>query len=275
MKLGLSTSGLLPSKEIFQNYAAAEIECMEISVGADLYENIDYAKTKALADTYGIKLNSIHLPFGNELDISSEDNEIRTYAADVYKKMIASASEIGIKTAVLHPSFEPIEENRRTSRMKNAKNSLAELDLFAYNHSVNIAVENLPRTCLGRNSSDILSLISAGEHLSVCFDTNHLLNEDFSDFISNVGNKIITTHISDYDFNDEKHWLPGEGDIDWNRLLKCLDDIHYNGVFMYELSLMKDTKTVHRTHCITHNDIKSNFVSLMAHQKPEVFGVRI
>ena len=41
-----------------------------------------------------------------------------------------------------------------------------------------IAVEDLPRTCLGRESSEMLELISVNDKLRVCFDTNHLLQKD-------------------------------------------------------------------------------------------------
>ena len=58
-----------------------------------------------------------------------------------------------------------------------------------------------------------MELISADDRLRVCFDTNHLLKESIIDFIYNVGDKIITTHVSDYARENERHWLPGEGVI--------------------------------------------------------------
>ena len=68
----------------------------------------------------------------------------------------------------------------------------------AASHGAVIAVENLPRTCLGKNSDEINELISANPKLKVCFDTNHLLKENISDFIKKTGKNIVTVHISDY-----------------------------------------------------------------------------
>ena len=82
-----------------------------------------------------------------------------------------------------------------------------------------IAVENLPRTCLGRDSFDIKKILSYDDRLRVCFDTNHLLEQKNSDFVFDIGEKIITTHVSDYDLENERHWLPREGIIDWNELI--------------------------------------------------------
>ena len=107
-------------------------------------------------------------------------------------------------------------------------------DVAAENGAV-MAVENLPRTCLGRDSSDMLQLLEADDRLRVCFDTNHLLRETHADFVKAVGERIVTTHISDYDFVDEKHWLPGEGKVDWPALAKLLKNADYQGVWLYEL----------------------------------------
>ena len=54
-------------------------------------------------------------------------------------------------------------------------------------------------------------------------------------YLRSLGGKIATVHISDYDFVNERHWLPLEGNIDWAELMKGLDDIGYNGAFMYEV----------------------------------------
>lgn len=42
--------------------------------------------------------------------------------------------------------------------------------------------------------------------------------------------------MSDYDRKNERHWLPGEGVIDWNELLSVLIDSGYKGPFIYEAS---------------------------------------
>ena len=45
----------------------------------------------------------------------------------------------------------------------------------------------------------------------------------------------MTTHISDHDYENERHWLPGEGKINWNALIGALEKIGYRGVFNYEV----------------------------------------
>jgi len=273
MKLALSTSGKNINRQTFEAYKNAGIEAMEISEGSQgCSDAIDFSMIKALADEYGITLWSFHLPFlpFEKIDISQPD--LADYTVEYFSSLIDKATNIGIKTFVLHPSGEPIADSDRPMRLECAKKSLFALAEYAKSKDALIAVEDLPRTCLGRNSSDILSLISAHPNLRVCFDTNHLLNEDIFHFVSAVGNKIITTHVSDYDFINERHWLPGEGQIDWLALRNALKNVGYDGYWLYELGLGGSNWTIDRPRNLTHSDISKNFLEIMSNTAPTPFG---
>ena len=273
MKLALSTSGRNISSERFINYKNAGIEAMEISEGhIDGANAVDFPKIRALADEYGITLWSFHLPFlpFETIDISQPD--LANYTVEYFSSLIDKATAIGIKTFVLHPSGEPIKEEDRSMRLECAKKSLYKLAEYAKSKGAVIAVEDLPRTCLGRNSSDILELLSAHDDLRACFDTNHLLNEDVLHFIEAVGNKIITTHVSDYDFINERHWVPGEGKIDWLALKNKLTEVGYDGYWLYELGLEGSTRTVDRARELTYSDLALNFNEIMADKAITTIG---
>lgn len=236
MKIALSTNGKNICEALFREYQAAGIEAMEISTAYDKYADLDYTQIEAWAKEYGITLWSFHLPFGpfEELDPSQLALWEKTLA--YFESLIQKATSIGIRIFIVHPSGEPITEENRPSRLHCAKQSLAELAEIAAAYGAVIAVENLPRTCLGRNSDDILELISAHPALKVCFDSNHLLGEDPVEFVQKVGKHFITMHVSDYDFLNERHWLPGEGKLDWQALLAALEAVGYSGPWLYEVS---------------------------------------
>jgi sugar phosphate isomerase/epimerase len=273
MKLGYSCSTHPLTAETFAAYKAAGICAMEISTSkketADL---IDFNQAKALAEQYGIQLWSFHLPFAPFAEIDISVPELAESTVQYFCSLINKAAAVGIKIVVIHPSGEPIAESDRSMRLACAKKSLAVLADYADTKGVTIAVEDLPRTCLGRCSSDILALISAHPSLRVCFDTNHLLNESIHDFIMKTGSKIITTHISDYDTTDERHWLPGEGVIDWHKLHADLVSVGYSGYWLYELSLRGSTPTVDRQRPLTHDDLKRNFDEITAHKPITTVG---
>ena len=174
-KIGLSTpSNEELTEELFKSCTEAGISHIEISVSNELSKKLDYEKIKEWADKYGITLWSFHLPFWpfSEIDVSKP--EIADCTVEYLKTYVDKASKIGIDKFIIHASGEPIDECERTVRMETAKKSLATLAEYAKERGALIAVENLPRTCLGRNSSDIKELLSADERLRVCFDTKTL-----------------------------------------------------------------------------------------------------
>lgn len=271
LPIGLSTCGNKPLNE--QGFAAmkeAGIDVIELSSGN--YDSFDFKAIQANSEKYGVKLWTLHLPFMpfDKLDVSSLNKELRSYTVDFSSELIKKASEYGIHKYVIHPSGEPIDDAEREERMKCSMDSLNELAERAWKCGSVIAVEDLPRTCLGRDSSDINRLISVNDKLRVCFDTNHLLAEDITTFIKNVGSKIITTHVSDYDLVNERHWLPGEGVIDWQALYNTLQEINYEGPWLYELGFAPE-KTILRRE-LTCKDFVDNAQAIFRGEAPVPVG---
>ena len=271
--IGVSSRGGKPLDEAaFIDMKNSGINVIEIARSD--YNGFDYAAVKALSDKYGVGLWTLHLPYMpfEIIDISSTDEAIRRGTLEIFDDIIARAAYIGIDKFVVHPSGEPIAEPDRDERMKRSMQSLDYLAERAAECGAEIAVEDLPRTCLGRNSDEILRLISVNDKLRVCFDVNHLLCEETCKFAEKVGEKIITLHISDYDFVDEKHWLPGEGDISWQELLRALKNIDYNGAWMYEVSFEPSNNIDRRI--LTYSDFYNNAVTLFNGVTPPPIGKR-
>ena len=274
MKLALSTSSITITEQTLEDCKKFGIGAIEVSAGlksnADI---IDFTAIKEMADKIGIELCSFHLPFVPFEIIDISQPSLAQSTVEYFCALIDKATDIGIKTFVVHSSGEPIDESDRELRFESAKRSLYSLAEYAKTKGATIAVEDLPRTCIGRDSSEILSLISVHPLLRVCFDTNHLLGEDIDAFIRAVGDKIVTTHISDYDFINERHWLPGEGQIDWVRLKNLLSAEGYNGPWVYELGLSGSNWTIDRPHCLTREDISRNFYEIMSGVAPTPVGM--
>ncbi|MFA5340930.1 MAG: sugar phosphate isomerase/epimerase family protein [Clostridia bacterium] len=272
-KLGISSGGINHlTLEKYINMKTASIDAVELSYNFEKDEGFDIFKQKEYADNADILLWSFHLPWHHQqCNIAHLDSNMRKIAVDIDKEMIKKCSAVGIKYGVIHPSGEPIDKKDRPQAMINAQQSLYELSKTAEKENFVIAVENLPRTCLGNCSSDINELLTVSESLKVCFDVNHLLTESHSDFIKRAGKKIATLHISDYDFINERHWMPGEGKINWTELINLLEGIGYEGAFIYELNL-KPEKTIKRRD-LTYSDFKDNFNELSRKMKPAALGV--
>lgn len=270
MEVGMSRASV--SESIFKELKDAQVKYFEVSLYKEEVEKLDFNYLKKTAEKYGIVLWSFHLPFMPFAEIDISNPEIAEKTVEYLKCFIENGAKIGIDKFVIHASGEPIAENDREIRMQTAKKSLKELADFADKYGAVIAVENLPRTCLGRDSSDMLELLSADSRLKSCFDTNHLLKEDSCEYIKAVGEKIITTHVSDYDFKDERHWLPGEGKIDWQMLYSTLKSVGYDALWLYELNLGSGW-TIEREKDLTAHDVKENANEIFEGKIPTPKGI--
>ncbi len=263
------------TREHFEAMRDAGIYGVEVSPRANEYDEADLTAIKMLADEYGIVLWSFHLRFHDfeGYDISNLNAAGRRHAIDYAKKFIEKSGAVGIRYVIIHASGEPIEECDRAEKLRLSKEALSELAEFAASFGITVAVEDLPRSCLGNCSSELLDLISADGRLRICFDTNHLLGEEIDAFIRACGDKIVTVHFSDYDFVNERHWLPGEGQIDWVSLMDALDGVGYCGPILYEVPFsQKGIKSIVRGRDLTPSDYKKNAQELMARSPLTVIG---
>lgn len=273
--IGLSTNGKRLNEELFKQYRAAKIEKMELSINEGYQEIIDYKLLKCYADKYGVELWSHHLPF-TAYDISSLDEEKRRLSVDTDVRLIKKVSaDAGVKVFVVHCGGNPVsvDPDERKIRMDNAKKSLAVLNAAAKGSGAVIAVEDLPRST-GINSDEIKELLSVDESIRVCFDTNHLRSELPQDFIRKIGSKIITTHISDYEMFEEKHWLPGEGLVDWQEVIAAFKEVGYSGPWLYEVSFAKPA-TIKRQRELNCADFVRNAEELFGNKPITVLSEKI
>jgi sugar phosphate isomerase/epimerase len=186
-------------------------------------------------------LHSVHLPFGRQLDISQTDEAARAIAVEAAAGNLRLASSLGATLAVIHPGAEPIADGERAWRLDASRRSLSDLTQTAARFGMRLAVECLPRSCLGNTAQELADLLSALDPAvaGACIDVNHLnLREpDIAAAVARLAPRLFTLHCSDNDGLDERHWLPGspDGVIDWIAFLGALREAGYAGPFMYEV----------------------------------------
>ena len=259
-KVGISIGAGSFNESYFENFVKSGAYGIEMSINHPVHRFIDYKAIKKFTDSYGVKMCSVHLPFSNikTLDLASLDAELREHTVETQVENIKKGLDIGVEKFVVHPSSEPVSEDpeTRAEQMKCAKDSLSRLADTAEIGNAVIAVENLPRTCLGRNADEMLDL-TEDTRLRICFDTNHLLMEGHVEFIEKIVHKTVTLHVSDYDFLNERHWLPGEGKINWNEVYSTLVKCGYSGVWMYEVT-SGSSNTITRERALLPEDYVRN-----------------
>jgi len=248
----------------------AGVYSVEISLSPAQYPALDWDSVADMIHKNGIVINSVHLPFSGTVNIAHLEKANRDATMELDHAVMRSAAAHGTKIAVIHPSSEPIRDEDRALAMQYSRENLRILADWAQELDMTVAVEDLPRTCLGRNSGEMLELLSADSRLRACFDTNHLLSQPIADCVRAIGERIVTLHVSDYDFIDERYLLPGELDIDWAEFMDLLDEIGYAGVFNYEVSGAAENKYIRREAALTPEDYRKNYDSLVKRAKPVI-----
>lgn len=103
-----------------------------------------------------------------------------------------------------------------------------------------IALEFLPRSCLGNNEEDLLSMAEPFDAASVgvCLDVNHVMSRasKLPAIIERLAPRLLSAHISDYDGIDECHWLPGLGVIDWHAVYNAFRLTEKPITLIYEIA---------------------------------------
>lgn len=273
--VGISTSCVpRPGATLLESFARAGVACTEISMPGREYADFPYAAFAVHARDAGVAIRSFHLPFYTEetVDPASPDPGVRRRTAELHARYVRIAASMGARIAVVHACLEPVADADRAERLARSKESMAALAEVGAAEGVTVCVENLPRSCLGNRAAELAEIVACDPRLRVCFDTNHLLGESHADFLALLGPLVAATHVSDYDFVNERHWLPGEGKIDWRALADGLDAIGYAGAFNYELDFRGNPKTVARDRDLTAEDLVLNAREIEARAPLTVHG---
>lgn len=203
-----------------------------------------FSSVKAVADSAGIKVWSIHMPYEMSCDPSSTDKDMFRVAEVLYRKYLDAVSVLQPRIILFHPSFIRLEAGNRLPRMKQLAKFMKSFRKDVKKIGAEIVIENMRgpvlvrekkyERALGRNLEEMKQIMSLmPDDVYVAIDTNHAT--DPIELIEYFGSRIHSVHISDGDGLRDRHWLPGKGNIDWKRVINAFDKAGYEGPFLYEL----------------------------------------
>lgn len=237
-KLGVSIIGKLEG--VTETFVENEICYLEFRIVKDDYDEIDERVRIILKEKEksGIVTRTVHLPQKSSFDLSQSDENLRLAALENQKRVVRHIFPLRPEVLVLHPCAGEVKEEVDPERVEALIKSLKEFSTYCAAMGMKVAVENLTNGMV-QTSADMLPIMEAvGENVGICFDVNHLLKETHRDFIRKVGKYIITMHVSDNDGIQERHFLPGDGVINWKKLFEELSKIGYDGTMIVESGRM-------------------------------------
>jgi len=192
-----------------------------------------------------VRVATIHALFGQAYDLSAPDEQVQRKGLAVIHAAIDTSLDLGAPIVVVHASSEPILPEERAGRLQRAQTALQEVGMRCEEVGVQVAIELLPRSCLGNSVEELLALIDglSEKVFGVCLDTNHLMDraQDLPRAPGALGSKLLTLHMSDYDGVDEQHQMPGRGVLDWRAFMQALREAGYAGPYNYECQIDGDT----------------------------------
>ena len=199
-------------------------------------------KLRKIGEDNGIHCNQAHAPFPSWGTIM-----------DYLKRAVECTAEAGGKICVVHPDCDK-------SVQENAELYLKLLE-FAKPYGVKVATENLYKwdnqlqkgvfaSCATPES--YLAHLNAVNHKDfvACLDIGHaemgVDGTTAEKMIYALGTKLQALHIHDTDLLHDNHQLPFSMNIDFEKIVKALKAIGYNGYFTLEanhyiLEFTKDT----------------------------------
>jgi sugar phosphate isomerase/epimerase len=194
----------------------------------------------------GMEAYSFHAPFSDHIDIASPDPLQRAAAVSEILQAAAAAALLKVHYFVIHPGPEfsnEISAEERLARMENVVASLNVVAARCRELGIMCVLENkLPHLLFG-NTSDILWILDAisTSEIGACLDTGHAtIAGDIFTLLHKLAGHLRIIHAHDNDGHSDIHRTPGDGVIDWEKLLRDLVQAQFHGAFILELSSEQD-----------------------------------
>ncbi len=179
----------------------------------------EYEQNKLIGE-YGFNITYAHAPVRLTPYLSNRYYN-KTETLKAYKLWVKGCTELGIPILVIHTPVctAPLLEN------------LKELADFADSCEVKLAVENIE----GLEPFD--EIFASIDNLYFCFDSSHaaLYGDKRGEMVLRYKDRLVCTHLSDNDLSKDRHWMIGDGDIDWVSVAANLKKANYKGTVNFEV----------------------------------------
>jgi sugar phosphate isomerase/epimerase len=197
---------------------------------------LDVAKNamKHAVDSYGLRLQ-FHAPI-SDVNIGSVYEPMRAVAVKEITDAIAVCNEVGVRLITVHPGFvQGIAFLAKDKVVEQSKRSLAELAPVAADHSVELAIENLPvginGTCT--TAEELIGVVTPSS-VGVCFDVGHANTAGqvgaFMEHISLFRN----VHLHNNDGTWDQHNAIDDGTADIASVIRSIERSNYRGNYIIE-----------------------------------------
>ncbi|MFQ6056149.1 MAG: sugar phosphate isomerase/epimerase family protein [Methanosarcinales archaeon] len=212
---------------------------LEIEYRIDNDNIYEYGRKKLekILNKYKISIASLHYPFrGENILLSHYYKSNRRKAIESIKKYLGLCESIKTKVMVIHDEV-PL------GGVELYEKSLREISEIAREKNIKIALENA-RT----NPYFLLELLEYTgnlDNIGIAYDLGHANiqfgNKEVIPFIERAKEKIFHLHLHDNNGVYDEHKIPGQGIIDYPKVIEKLNSMLFKGYGILELSWSIET----------------------------------
>ena len=177
----------------------------------------------------GLMLENIHVPYADIDDLWSESKNLRDKIVKRHTEWLNDCAELDIPVMLMHIIDRKFPPNPN----KWGIESISRLLKIAEDLKLKIALENT-------GSVDYIDFVLrelVSDHLVFCYDSSHdfIYSTEKAAILKKQGLRLEHLHLSDNDLEKDRHWLPGEGIIDWQQINKTFPRDTYKGNITLEV----------------------------------------
>ena len=173
----------------------------------------------------GLYLDNIHVPYRGVNALWQADQALRDAALKQHTDWLEDCARHEIPVMVMHAIQGNGPDARNTKRLPELPTpvcreigleSFGNLVMHAERLGVRIAVENIRHPAY----LDTLFEAIASPSLGFCYDVSHdwLHSPEPFTLLQRWGHRLLTTHMNDTDGRRDRHWLPGLGNIPFEKV---------------------------------------------------------
>lgn len=165
----------------------------------------------------------VHAPL-SDVNTGSVYEPMRVAAVNEIKRTVVMCRQLEIPLVTVHPGFvQGIAFLNRHSALERTKQSLKEIAAFALDHSVSVAVENLPAninaTCT--QAAELLEAVE-GTDLGICFDMGHANTAGQIDEMLALVDRFRNVHLHNNEGEWDQHNKVDDGSADLGKVVSVL-----------------------------------------------------
>jgi sugar phosphate isomerase/epimerase len=235
------------SSHILDRVLAAGFNQIEIFAARQHLDYHDKNHVRDVAEWFAdhdVKLHSLHAPLYSDFDwgrsegppvsVAYLERRLRIQSMDEIKRAIEVADLLPFRYLILHVGLT--YEEYDVAKFDAAFTSIEHLKIFAKERGAQILLENTPNEL--STPQRLLEFIdyTRMEDLKICFDTGHAhMTGGVRPAFQTLRDRIVSTHVHDNRREKDDHFMPFDGEIDWEQTVRDFRAVDGQFPILFEL----------------------------------------